>query len=169
MAVDAVAASKAKKVIIVAGTAYHVGQGEDFEELIAESAKAEAFSGQEFVEVDGVIFHFKHHVGSSSIPHGRHTPVARDAVWNALWAEQGRQPRARVICRSHVHYFSHCGGSNWDGFTTPALQAANTYYGRRCSGLVDFGFLVFKCHKGGFTWEARLLKPAAERAHLLRV
>lgn len=169
MAEAAIVASGAKTVIVVAGTAYHTGDEEDFEDNLAKAVGAKSFSGQEFVECGGVVFNFKHHVGSSSIPHGRHTAVSKERVWNLLWSERGRQPRANVIVRSHAHYFDYCGGSNWFALTTPALQAAATKYGRRCSGTVDFGFVQFDCNGGKYTWEAHLLEPAAERAKLLRV
>ena len=155
MAVKAarVGISAKTKVVCTYGTAYHTGDGEDFENLVASDLNAKIGS-HEWVDVDGVMFDLKHHCASSSVPHGRHTGVARDRLWNVLWNERAMSPKADVIVGSHVHYYDFCGGVNWLGLTTPALQGLGTKYGsRQCSGTVDFGFLVFECNKGTYTWK----------------
>ena len=98
----------------------------------------------------------KHHVGSSQIPHGRHTAVARDRLQNVLWAEHDEQPKANIIIRSHVHYFSFCGGSNWLAMTTPAMQGYGSKFGaRRMSAPVDVGLIHFDIdEEGGYQWQA---------------
>lgn len=144
-------------VVMTYGTPYHTGDAEDWESGIASDLNAKIGS-HEWVEVEGVIFDLKHHTGSSSIPHGRHTPAAREHLWNQLWSARGQNPTAHVIIRSHVHYLNHCGGPGWLSLTTPALQGWGTKYGsRRCSGIIDYGFLVFECEKGQWRWWEVLL------------
>lgn len=136
------------------GTAYHTGQRSDYERGVAEHFGAEIRSHQ-WIDIDGVVFDVKHHLGSSSVPHARHTAVARDRIWNLLWAREDRQPDAQVYIRSHVHYHNFAGGPDWLGMTLPALQMAHTKFGaRRCSGTVDWGVVVFDIEQGGaYRWQ----------------
>ena len=149
------AQSKNTKVVIVRGTPYHTGEAEDFEDALAREVNALKIGNHEWVEVGGVVFDCKHKVGSSTIPHGRHTAIARERMWNQLWADRDESPRGDVIVRSHVHYHIYNGGPGWLAMTTPALQAMGTKYGtRQCSGIVDFGFVTFDIDGGAYTWEA---------------
>ncbi len=163
IAIAALKTLKAKKYFFTYGTPYHAsGTGEDFENIIANEFGGDINSHQ-FIDVNGLVFDVKHKIGGSQVPHGRHTSVARDRLWNALWAEEGGQPHAGIIIRSHVHYYSFCGSSRWLALTTPALQAAHTKYGaRQCSGTVDFGIVVFTVQdKEHWTWRADTVPLAA--------
>jgi len=136
----------AKHVIIVRGTPYHTGDKEDWESVLAGRARAKKVGDHEWLDMNGVVFDFKHYIGRSSIPHGQTTPQTRDWLWNALWADAGYQPRADWIIRSHVHYSREANGwrgdREWHALTTPALQAMGTRFGARmCSNLVDYGFM----------------------------
>ena len=147
------------KLVCTYGTAYHTGDAEDFESEIPTLYDGK-IGGHEWVSVNGLVFDLKHHCGSSGVPHGRHTAQARERLWNVLWHEAGNCPKANVIIRSHVHYYSGSFGPNWLALTTPALQGLGSKYGeRRCSGIVDFGFLVFDVQPdGGYTWRPVLLE-----------
>lgn len=139
------------KLVMTYGTAYHTGDQEDWENDIAKELGAEKIGSHEWVQTGGVVFDFKHHVGSSQIPYGRHTALNRDAVWNLIWADQDYAPRANVLVRSHVHYFAAAMDEIEPHLrlTTPALQAMGTRFGsRRCSGLVSFGFVIFEVERG---------------------
>lgn len=151
----------AKTNIVVAGTPYHTGQDEDWEAVIARNVGAQFFS-HAFVEIDGVKFDVKHKVGASGIPHGRHTAIAKERLWNLLWAEIGGAPKSNIFIRSHVHYFNYCGGQDWLAMTLPALQGLGSKYGaRQCSGTVDFGFTHFDIQGGVYRWKAHILKATA--------
>jgi hypothetical protein len=142
----------AKKIVMARGTGYHTGGYEDYEDLIAHALNAEIAS-HPFVQVEGVTFDVKHHVGGSQVPHGRYTALARDHLWNALWAEREEQPKAQVLLRAHVHYFAVVGGRGWTAMVLPALQLAGTKYGaRRFSGTVDWGLVVFRIEGGAYSW-----------------
>ncbi len=161
--------TKNTPVIMTYGTAYHTGQEEDWEAAIASNLNAKIGS-HEWVDVEGVMFDLKHHCGSSSIPHGRFTAQARERLWNQLWALRGQNPQANAIIRSHVHYFNYCGGENFVSLTTPALQGWGTKYGaRRCSGTVDFGFIVFEVDKGQFSWREVLMKDPVLQAQPIQL
>ena len=127
----------------IVGTSYHVGVEEDFEHELARRFEAE-LEGHAMFEVKGVTFDCKHHIGSSTIPHGRYTNIAKHGMWNKIWADRGGQPRADVTIRSHVHYFDYCGTPDWLGVITPALQGFGSKFGvRQCEGVVDFGLIWF--------------------------
>jgi len=144
MAVQCIAQVEAPKVIMVYGTPYHVGVEEDWEDEVAEKAKAEIHD-QAWPQVYNTVFDIAHKIGSSSIPHGRGTALAREKLWNGLWAEHEEQPRANILLRGHVHYRFVVGEpGGWHAYTCPALQAAATKYGgRQCSGTVHLGFYTF--------------------------
>ena len=165
MAIACIECVKAKEIVMTFGTGYHVGNAEDWESLIANAVNAKIGS-HEWPEVNGVIFDLKHHVGGSSIPHGRHTATARDMLWNELYAIDGKQPRADFLLRSHVHYYSIEGNAKKTAWTTPALQCMGTKFGaRRCSGLVDFGFMWFDIdEKGNTTWHTEIADLKLEHA-----
>jgi hypothetical protein len=144
-----VCGSKKLKIAGTYGTAYHTGQQEDFENIIADRGGWESIASHDWFDINGVIFDLKHHLGSSAVPHGRHTAMSRDALWAKLASAKGLHPDPDVIVRSHVHYHQFCGTADSINVTTPALQAAGTKYGqRRCSGIVDWGLLHFDVGNG---------------------
>jgi 3',5'-cyclic AMP phosphodiesterase CpdA len=145
MAAKAIDLAEAKAVRVAYGTGYHTGRDEDFEELLHEMVACEDIkvSGHLFIDVNGCTFDIKHKVARSTIPHGRLTPLIRAALWNGIWSLSGRQPRARFIVRSHVHYYESWKNARCEGVITPAFQY-NTIYGiRECEGIVDIGLVYF--------------------------
>lgn len=147
----------AKKNVIIAGSAYHTGKEEDFEQILADKTGAH-FGSHEFVDVDGIIFDLKHKIGGSSIPHGRHTAIAKESLWNVLSAERGIHPRANVFIRGHVHYFGYCGDAHDLRITLPALEWSTHFGARNCSGTIDIGFIEFNIENGNYTWQPHILK-----------
>lgn len=165
----------ARTVILTRGTPYHTGDKEDWEDVLFRRLRAKKIGDHEWLNINGTVFDFKHHVGRSTIPHGQFTAQAREWLWNALWADAAYQPKADYVVRSHVHYYRPCGGVRggkaWWAMTTPALQAMGTRYGARfCSNLVDFGFLVFDVDaKGDVTWQPVIAKIVNQKAKALRL
>lgn len=174
MAIEAmrVAARHGKpKIVMTYGTGYHTGDAEDFEKKIAASFNAKIGS-HEWLQVEGVTFDLKHHIGSSSVPHGRYTAIAKDLLWSMLWSEMGRQPKSDVIVRSHVHYHRalYDGDHNKWAMTLPPMQGFATKYGsRRCSGTVSIGFVYVEVDGDEFTWRPILCEPKSLHAKATRV
>lgn len=166
-------AKKKFKWIGVYGTDYHTSGegGEDWEQIVAERAGFDKIGAHEWVDVNGCIFDLKHHIGRSNIPHGRHTAIARDRLWNALWNKEDYQPDAKVILRAHVHYAAFCGDPSWLGMTVPALQGMGTKYGaRRMSGLVHWGFVIFDVDDhGNFSWKIVTQKPKNQKGEVIKI
>ena len=166
MAIDILKRFPLGKLYMSYGTPYHTGKSEDWERDIARPNRdigwqgAEKLEGEGNLEIAGCIINYRHHVGRSTIPHGRHTAIARERLWNLLWAEREEFPKANILIRSHVHYLSYCGGPNWLAFTTPAACAYGTKFGARIvTGIVDCGFIVIEISsKGEYTWKPILLR-----------
>jgi hypothetical protein len=170
MASYAIKQLRAKHIVMTYGTPYHTGSGEDIESIIAQEVKAEKIGSHEWIDINGVVFDCKHHIGSSSVPHGRHTAAAKERLWNLLWSEHEEQPKANVIVRSHVHYFDYCGEAHWLAFTTPALQGMGSKFGsRKCSGHVDVGMVHFDIESNGsYSWQPHILKIPNQKAQALK-
>jgi len=170
MAVRCIAEVEAKHVILTYGTPYHTGQLQDFENEIYRDVGADQIDGEVWVEVEGVTFHARHKVGGSIIPHGRHTQIARDRLWNVLWNEHSDHPKADVLLRSHVHYFNFNGDKTYLSMTLPALQGLGSKFGvRLCSGTVDFGFVHFDCQQGGYSWQPHIKVIQTAKPEVIRL
>jgi len=144
----------AGKTYILRGTDYHVGYDESYEDLVSEKVGAERVGDVMNIDVNGLMFNFRHHIGGSQTPIGRTTPLLRESVWNALWNVRKGFPLADVIVRSHVHYCAYVGGPDWLAMTTPGLQGYGTRHGeRRLSGIIDWGVTVFDVtNRRDFSW-----------------
>jgi hypothetical protein len=160
IAEEAIEFAKARHNFLTFGTAYHVGDESDMERKIATDIEADKIGSHDWLDVNGLVFDYKHHASSSIIPHGRHTAIARERLWNMLWNEWDECPKANIIIRSHVHYFNYCGGYGWLAMTTPALQGYGSKLGSRiCSGTVDFGFVHFDVtDKDNYSWTPHIMK-----------
>lgn len=149
---------KGGQIHLVRGTPYHVGQGEDWEDRLGAFVGAAGVGNHSYLTVHGVTLDIKHKVGSSTIPHGRHTPIAKERLWAQLWQDLHGAPKSQIILRSHTHAFSYCGGAGWVAIVTPALQSFGSKYGaRQCSGTVDFGFVSIEIDdSGAYSWKPHL-------------
>ena len=154
MAATAIDIADAKEIYMTRGTPYHSGRSEDWEDIIASMVGA-TIEDQLWLDINNVIFDVKHYIPGSQVPYGRHTAVAKDRVWNLLWAEMGQQPKSDILIRSHVHSFNYAGGTTWLAMTTPALQGLGSKFGSRIpSGTVDYGITWFDIEENGdFTWD----------------
>jgi hypothetical protein len=150
----------ADKNFLVFGTNYHTGDDQDAERTIARNVRATKIGSHDWIDINGLIIDYKHHIGSSSVPYGRHSAVARERMWNLFWSEWNECPKSDVFLRGHVHYYDFCGGYGWLGMTLPALQGYGSKYGSRiCSGTVDFGFVHFDItSKDEYSWAHHILK-----------
>lgn len=157
IAAKAIMYTEAKKVYVIKGTRYHVGQEEDWEEVLADKVGAAHCGYHEWIDCEGIIFDFKHFVGASGIPHGRATALSRAQLWNILWSERGMQPKARVIVRSHRHFYFHIDDAHCDIFNTPALQAWTKFGSAIIEGTNDIGFLSFDVDGGRLSWTKHLM------------
>ena len=145
----------APAVYITRGTDYHVGAFESFEDVIAEAVNVRRIGDVMNIEINGVVFNVRHHVGGSQTPLGRATPALREMVWNELWSIRQNFPSADVILRSHVHYTIAVQTPTMLAMTLPGLQGYGTRYGeRRLSGEIHNGITMFTVGVDGkYTWD----------------
>jgi len=166
--------AKAKKYLIIYGTAYHTGHDEDWEAVAAEMLEADyvKVEGHAFPNINGVQFDIKHHIGGAGVPHGRYTALAREHLWNVVWQNRDeQQPKSGVLIRSHVHCHAYCGNASFLAMTTPALQGYGSIYGvRRCSGTVDIGLIHFDIEPNGdYTWRCHTSRLKQQTVKTLRL
>lgn len=149
MAIECMGEVSAPVNRIIRGTPYHTSPGgEDWENVIARETDSPV-GDHEWFDVNGIVFDFKHKVGSSEMYKG--TPLVKQKIANMMWYMRGEsQPNADIIVRSHVHQYFCAGDATFMAYITPALQAAATKFGaRQCLFPVDFGFLWFDCYDNG--------------------
>ena len=169
IAAEVIREAKAKQIVMTYGTPYHTGTSEDFTDNVAKMVKAEHVGRHDWYDINGLVFDVKHYIPRSNIPHGRHTPVSREKLWNMIWAEAGQQPKADIFLRAHVHYYSFCGDDDKLLITMPALQAFKTKYVSSIStAKVDIGLISFDVKsKKEYTWRTHLLNPINQQAKAL--
>jgi len=143
MAVASIRRVKANQIYMTRGTQFHVGDREDLEDMIADKVGARDIASRIWVDINGVIFDCKHKIGSSSIPHGSFTPLAKTKMWNLYWAEIGLQPKSDIFIRSHTHQFDYCGTSQYLAVSTPSLQGYSRYGSLNVERVIDWGIIWF--------------------------
>ncbi len=159
MAAEFINYAEAKQVRLLYGTRYHVGRDEDFEQVLVDKINGDvSIQGHGFFNVNNCIMDVKHKIGSSSIPHGRHTALARARLWNVLWnQEHERQPKANILQRGHVHYIAGCFGADWLAMTLPALSYGTSFGVRECEGIVEIGVTKIDIFPDGrYSWNYTL-------------
>lgn len=160
IAFEAIKKVNAKRYFIVRGTPYHSGNEENFEEQIAINLKG-TFVNKLFLDVNGCKIKTRHKIGSSSVPHGRATPLLKSLIWDALNVDN-KQDRANILIYSHVHYHIMAGYSNNRMvFTTPSLQGRTEFGETQCDGIVHFGVVILDIEKDGM-FTQRLIKANLE-------
>ena len=155
----------AREIRMSFGTNYHVaaGSGERLEQVIANEVKG-SIHNRHFMDIGGVVVDMRHKEGSSSIPHGRHTPISREAVWDAMLHERGKFPKVDCIIRSHTHYYVFNGDVRCTCINTPCLQLPQTNFGGcECSGDIDWGIITFHAEKGKFSWQPQIVNLKTAR------
>ena len=159
--------SKKARVFMSYGTPYHTGRLQDNETPVAGLVGAEKIGGVDNIDIRGVIINYRHAVSRSIIPHGRFTSLAREKLWNDLWAVRGEYPSADIVIRSHVHYHVFCGTPDWLAFTTPACQGYGSKFGvRQVTGTIDVGFMTLDIYgPGEIDWHAHVWRSPFQEAH----
>jgi hypothetical protein len=149
MAVESIAMWGAGQVFLTRGTPYHVGDEEDFEDVVAREAGGSLHTILD-LDCDGVRINARHKIGTSAIPHGRATAVMRSAMWTALAAARDTAPAADIVIRSHAHYYVAVKDSAGLAIVTPALQAATRYGEREMDGTTDWGMIAIETNQGDY-------------------
>jgi len=165
---------RAKEYYLTYGTPYHTGTKEDFEGGIAKELPGvndgiAPIKGHLFPKIGGVQFDVKHKIGSSSIPHGSLTPLAKEILWNRICARSGEQPIADVLLRAHTHSFDQIDHDGCLAFILPGLQGFGSKYGvRQVSRSVNFGFVTIDIEDGEVIgWKKAILEGKTQRVEII--
>lgn len=142
MAEECIKQFDAEEIIIVAGTPYHAGNEEHHEQILADRVDG-AFHTTVNVDVNGLIFNFKHKLGVSAVPHTRANAIMRAKFWNILHGAMQGADVADVVVRSHVHYYASVNDNRSTGVVTPCLQLSSAYGEMQSEGVADVGFVYF--------------------------
>jgi predicted phosphodiesterase len=154
MATRAIRVIGAQKIFMVYGTPYHTCSGyNDWEDIVADNLRTEKIGSREFVDINGTVFDLRHKMSKSSIPHGQGTLLAKQKLWNDMWALVGRQPDADVLLRGHIHDFWAMQNTRWLAMALPGLEWSTKYGARIVDGMVNIGFVHFDVEPdGSFEW-----------------
>lgn len=102
---------KIKRTFIVRGSEAHSAPGAESEERISQSINAEKneldeySSWQLWLNVDGVVFQFAHHIGVTSSAAYESSAPMREMIAGMVDAAQWNREIPRVFVRSHRHRF----------------------------------------------------------------
>lgn len=154
---------KSKKILLIRGTPYHTGYGEDWEDVLAGMVNAADIGWHEWADAEGVILDFKHKISRAE------TAKDKEAIANLLWAERSVQPISDILIRSHVHLHVYRGDYRRLVMTTPCLQGWSGYGVSQTLGPIDMGMTVIDCNKGGYSWHPLILNLEFMKAHPLKV
>lgn len=137
------------------GTRSHTGDAEDFELPIAKAFPnpdgIKNYNRLLKISVDGVRFHIRHHIGSSSSPTARTNSLSKEVVWRMMNENMDELDKVDVFIRSHCHYQTILQQYNRLAMTLPALQVDSDYGQRRCTGSIDLGFVVMEIEDGSIS------------------
>ena len=146
----------------VQGSDYHVGSNGSADRNVMDLIGG-TFDIDKHVEVDGVDFHLKHAVGTSSTLKGRGTSLNGDLEAMKMYPET--YGNVDVALRGHAHYLHFIGWEDMLGVIAPAwkwkdgfMRKGKVTYGNDC------GYLVFECDDGEYTWSAHSFKVPYEIA-----
>lgn len=142
----------ADDIAAVTGTPSHVGREATNYERIALDAVGGTLDIRMSKMIHGVHVDMKHMTSSSSIPHGRGTPLLRQKMWESLWAEEEGRGAAQLMLRGHVHYHlavtGLTNGKRWWVMSLPSLQGPSDFGARACDGIVNIGVTWFDLDDG---------------------
>jgi len=163
----------AKEYFLLAGTPYHVNQyAQSWDKAVVNALnhgkRTASYHTKLNLEVGGWFnIQARHKIGSSGIPHGRHTAAGRTRTWDAVNAaikayHTGKPIKlTNLLVFGHVHYWTYCEDAQAAAMTMPCYQAMGSKFGdMMCDGHIDLGMV--KLHigeKGEWSWEKRLHLP----------
>lgn len=155
------------------GTPYHTGSDIDYENLIAREFRngdKKNIDERLLVKVNGITFDLRHKIGSSSLPHTRMSPIAREISIAMLKETAEQRAKVDIIIRSHVHYYTMIETLDRVAISTPALQFGSAYGERQCNGITDFGFLVCEVGKNKeIKWTKCIVKEPIKKESVIEV
>lgn len=146
MATEVMKLFNAKVNYIIRGTPYHTGNKDDNEDNIgSKDCKIKDIFDQQDFDFNGLIVDCKHDIpGGGGLPNTRFSAIAKEKLWAEIGLARQVRDDVDVVVRAHKHFYAKVEDSASMGMIVPCFQApiGDSKYGRRCSGLLDLGFIV---------------------------
>ena len=154
----------AKKYMFTRGSDWHVkvDQGGHLyaEDMLAKemgAAKTQGFWApvEHWLNIDGCIINFAHHISGTRVPQYRSTAITREMF--VTHVNQKHLHNAKTIVRSHVQYFWHVESEHHHAFITPGWQLRTPYAVQYLGngGVASLGMIRFRIVDGKFDWHEK--------------
>ena len=155
------------KIVMVRGTPYHIGQAEQYEDLIAAELGG-VIENDMFLDIHGVVFNMKHKVSTAQIAMQR----ARDN--NLKNYAEGVEPLANILLRGHTHKHKYMGGSenggDWLVAICPCLQGSTRYGSMQCTGHINVGYLTFDVYPdSSWSWTSHIADLGVNKKDVVKL
>lgn len=164
---------KAKHVYCVRGTEYHVHDGTNADEYVANQlANVVAREGRKappdrYLDVNGCVIHLSHKLGGTKVFQYRGTPPARELTMNRVMSKETETYHCNLILRGHVHCFYMVqAGPRSICATIPCWKARDDYSARENPfvWMPQIGVLVIEVAANGhFTVTPDIVEFAIQR------
>lgn len=138
----------ADNIFITAGSPYHSGKSEDWEAVLAQEVGAK-FDDEIYIDIHGVLFHFKHDTSNSSVPYSKLTSIVKQSVLQDLKSIKYGSKAVDVVVRSHIHYFAEFRLGEKRGLIIPSYQYTSKFGRRKCNGTIDIGLVLCDVYEDG--------------------
>jgi hypothetical protein len=163
----------ADRVIVIRGTAAHVGKSAEYEEEFASDITNIIPNGEinsfwtRDIEIGGVLLNLAHHGKVGRMPHTKTNPMNTLATIIMFYYAGRRVPD--IVIRSH----NHVKGDTYDNYpcrvlALPAWQLSTEYSYRGTFGKADIGGYILLCEKGKAEVVKKLYKIPDEKPLVLR-
>ena len=161
MALAAITCAKAEEYLLVRGTAYHSGTGENYEDIIASKLSCN-IEDEGMYSINGLRFNVVHYVAGGRSPIAFGNSIQTDMAWhNVFAADSVTNIDADIFVRSHLHKCFDVSGPrrNQRGIITPGLEGPGSRFGSRiCKRPIDIGMIAFDIvSREVWTWAKHLL------------
>lgn len=141
MAAKCIEQFDAEKRMFIRGTPYHVGEEDQWEDVIADFLD-DPITDKAYASMYGHTFYLRHKIGKSGAPAGWATAPAKELTWNVLNSVTQLTPDIDVCMYAHIHEYTVLHKWGRTAVTSPALQLPNTSFGaKNMNGNYDVGFL----------------------------
>lgn len=158
---------KPAKVVLVAGSGYHVIGGEriEYERDVAARVQDEGVPCEYVHQLRRKVHGWfnlasRHEIPTSSAVNGSSTAIERKLVWEALWSYSHGNERLHLSVFGHRHRWAYIENDLGAAMVLPGWQLIGGSYGAlKCDGLIDVGSVqltVAKKESGGWSWQKRV-------------
>lgn len=144
---------KAKRRYITRGTGYHVNNGLNVEDIVADELGCEIQDTLR-IEVNGRRINSRHVVGRSDTPYGQATQIQKELARDLIQAAVDGHQIADLHIRSHVHYHVLVKLKGRQAFSMPCwelpIEHPGAIYPRHLRTMYyDVGFVLVEIHDSG--------------------